>query len=94
VKQGGQFQLVQNRVIEMGGLSDPKRNGCRLLPVSCLPRQQPIELFAHLPDQDGFEVATGGLRQMKMVDLSQHALNPHYGRLDLSCCLDTHDTPP
>jgi hypothetical protein len=58
VKEGGQFQLVQDLVIKLCGLSDPKRNRCCLLPMSGLPRKKPIQFFRDLADQNAFQIAT------------------------------------
>jgi hypothetical protein len=62
--------------------------------MSCLPGEQSIKFSCDLPNEDVFKVTTGGRWQVKLVDLSEHALNPHHAWLKLFGRINVHDAPP
>lgn len=90
VKQGGQFQLMQELLIEVRSKSHTNRNCCRFLAMACLPRQESIQFLTDLPDQDAFEIAPRCGWKMKALDLLQHTLNLQHGWFNVICYMDVH----
>jgi hypothetical protein len=82
---------MQDSGFKMCGTSNQKRHDFGSLSMSRLARQEPIEFFRDLPDQNALQVAPRGCRQMQPINLSQHALNGQNGRMDSICNVDMHD---
>lgn len=83
VEQACELEVVHCVRVELNRLSDPERNDRGPFAVSGLPRQDPIDFLADLTDQNTFDVATGGFRESKTIDLLEQRLDPQDPRLNL-----------
>jgi hypothetical protein len=83
VEQACELELVHCVDVELHRLSNPECKSCDPLSVSGLPRQHPIDFPADLTHEDAFDIASGGFRESKTIDLLEQGLDFENRRIKL-----------